>query len=92
MCGIIGYVGQKEIIPILLNGLKHLEYRGYDSAGIAIEEDGVLKTFRKTGKITGLDTLFQGHHGQSYRGIGHTRWTTHGAPSEENAHPHLDCQ
>jgi glucosamine--fructose-6-phosphate aminotransferase (isomerizing) len=92
MCGIIGYVGQKEIIPILLNGLKHLEYRGYDSAGIAIEEDGALKTFRKTGKITGLDTLCQGHHGQSYRGIGHTRWATHGAPSEENAHPHLDCQ
>lgn len=92
MCGIIGYTGEKAALPVLLDGLKRLEYRGYDSAGIAVVEDGCMVTFRRTGKIAGLEALCQKKPALSRRGIGHTRWATHGMPSEKNAHPHLDCK
>ena len=92
MCGIIGYTGEKAALPVLLDGLKRLEYRGYDSAGIAVVEDGCMVTFRRTGKIAGLEVLCQEKPSLSRWGIGHTRWATHGMPSEKNAHPHLDCK
>ncbi len=92
MCGIIGYTGEKAALPVLLDGLKRLEYRGYDSAGIAVVEDGCMVTFRRTGKIAGLEALCQEKPSLSRWGIGHTRWATHGMPSEKNAHPHLDCK
>ncbi|MCX6089756.1 MAG: glutamine--fructose-6-phosphate transaminase (isomerizing) [Candidatus Atribacteria bacterium] len=92
MCGIIGYVGEKVAMPVLLDGLKRLEYRGYDSAGIAVVEDGCMVTFRRTGKIAGLEALCQENPTLSRWGIGHTRWATHGVPSEKKAHPHLDCR
>ena len=79
MCGIIGYLGPKPIVPILIDGLKRLEYRGYDSAGIALVKNGAIEIRRSAGKLDG-----------EY-GVGHTRWATHGRPTEENAHPHRDC-
>ncbi len=91
MCGIIGYVGQREAIPILLQGLRKLEYRGYDSAGIAIIEDEKLHIFRKKGKIQDLQQEIGAKTFHARYGIGHTRWATHGVPSDCNAHPHCDC-
>ena len=89
MCGIIGYVGPSEAYPILLEGLGHLEYRGYDSAGVAtIVESGKLEIRRAKGKLENLRTLLADSPLQGHIGIGHTRWATHGRPSEENAHPH----
>jgi len=88
MCGIIGYVGKDNCIPILINGLKRLEYRGYDSVGISIIENNEIKTFKKKGKIK--DFIVQEIY--SNIGIGHTRWSTHGEPSDINAHPHNDCK
>lgn len=89
MCGIIGYVGNREACPILLNGLKRLEYRGYDSAGLAIlQADGKLELRRAVGKLDNLSKLLDGSPLRGNIGIGHTRWATHGRPSEENAHPH----
>jgi glucosamine--fructose-6-phosphate aminotransferase (isomerizing) len=88
MCGIIGYIGTKNSIPILINGLKRLEYRGYDSAGISFFQDGGLGVRRCAGKIKELESSIRGEKLKSLIGIGHTRWATHGKPSEENAHPH----
>ncbi|MGC8778949.1 MAG: glutamine--fructose-6-phosphate transaminase (isomerizing), partial [Candidatus Caldatribacteriaceae bacterium] len=91
MCGIIGYVGHRRAVPILLQTLKRLEYRGYDSAGIAIFEGGNLQIFRKKGKIAELAQELVGKDFSASFGIGHTRWATHGVPSDRNAHPHCDC-
>ncbi|MBI4653926.1 MAG: glutamine--fructose-6-phosphate transaminase (isomerizing) [Nitrospirae bacterium] len=88
MCGIIGYIGKQNAIPILINGLKSLEYRGYDSAGIAFFRDSRIEVRRCTGKVRELESSMGGENLQSILGIGHTRWATHGRPSEENAHPH----
>lgn len=92
MCGIVGYVGKKKVVPILMEGLRRLEYRGYDSAGMAVlEKDGLL--FEKTaGKVNALDGLLKGKRFKSTIGIAHTRWATHGEPTDINAHPHLDCK
>ena len=92
MCGIVGYIGQRRIVPVLLEGLKKLEYRGYDSAGIVYLKDGALETHRCEGKLSKLEALVEDSYGvQAYCGLGHTRWATHGAPTEQNAHPHQDC-
>ena len=92
MCGIIGYVGEKSAGPILLEGLRRLEYRGYDSAGVAVLDDGRLEVQRKTGRINqGLAPLVQARPLHGSVGIGHTRWATHGPPTDENSHPHLDA-
>ncbi|HON77277.1 MAG TPA: glutamine--fructose-6-phosphate transaminase (isomerizing) [Spirochaetota bacterium] len=92
MCGIIGYVGFKNADEVLINGLKRLEYRGYDSAGIAMV-DGDLFVEKKKGKVKELINALRSRDGNGYHtGIGHTRWATHGAPSDNNAHPHVDCK
>jgi glutamine---fructose-6-phosphate transaminase (isomerizing) len=99
MCGIVGYIGEQESAPILMKGLKRLEYRGYDSAGLARLNNGGLKLVRREGNLTKLEAALNGEAGVAGRppgaakniGIGHTRWATHGAPSEANAHPHVDC-
>jgi len=92
MCGIIGYVGSREASPILVEGLRRLEYRGYDSAGVAILDNGILSTVKSVGKIARLaDTLEKTPIGGT-AGVAHTRWATHGIPSHENAHPHLDTE
>src|SRR5437870_12984621 len=88
MCGIIGYVGYREAAPLLLQGLKRLEYRGYDSAGIAVFANGSLVVRRSVGKLGNLDQLLRAQPVHGTVGMGHTRWATHGRPSEENAHPH----
>ena len=90
MCGIVCYVGAKEAKPILLEGLKRLEYRGYDSAGIAIQNSRHIHCCRSVGKIARLQQKLNGTHLSGVTGIAHTRWATHGAPTEENAHPHRD--
>src|SRR5437879_10877668 len=92
MCGIVGYVGKKEVVPVIIEGLRRLEYRGYDSAGIAVAGNGDgFQIRRAEGKLRNLEeTLRQKPIAGSY-GIGHTRWATHGRPTEENAHPHRDC-
>lgn len=91
MCGIVGYIGQKKAAPILLEGLKRLEYRGYDSAGIALSENGEIKSLKAKGRISFLEEKMTGNEFKSTLGISHTRWATHGEPSEKNAHPHYDC-
>ncbi|MEJ2057850.1 MAG: glutamine--fructose-6-phosphate aminotransferase, partial [Desulfofustis sp.] len=92
MCGIVGYAGKRRVVPVLLEGLKKLEYRGYDSAGIVYLKDGNLHTFRCEGKLSRLEAIVEEAFAEpSYCGLGHTRWATHGAPTEENAHPHTDC-
>ena len=88
MCGIVAYVGEREASPLILKGLKRLEYRGYDSAGIALL-NGDLNVYKKKGKVSDLEEFLQGKHLHSSIGIGHTRWATHGEPSDRNAHPHL---
>jgi len=88
MCGIVGYVGNQPAVPILLDGLRRLEYRGYDSAGIAILQDGKIEVRRCAGKLANLGKALIGHELRGTIGLGHTRWATHGKPSEENAHPH----
>lgn len=88
MCGIIGYIGKQNVIPILIEGLKKLEYRGYDSAGIAFFRNGRIEVRRCAGKIKALERSIKDEKLRSFIGIGHTRWATHGRPSEENAHPH----
>ncbi len=91
MCGIIGYVGKKAASPILLEGLRRLEYRGYDSAGIAVVHDGDLLVRKKKGRIDqGLARLLKSEPAAGNLGIAHTRWATHGPPSDGNSHPHLD--
>lgn len=88
MCGIIGYIGTQKVVPILIDGLKRLEYRGYDSAGVAVIIKGNLEVRRSVGKLKNLESSIQGENLAGFIGIGHTRWATHGRPSEENAHPH----
>ena len=93
MCGIMGYVGDKAAVPILVGGLKQLEYRGYDSAGLAVVNmNGTLEVRRAAGKLANLETALEREPLAGSFGIGHTRWATHGAPNEENAHPHRDTQ
>jgi len=87
MCGIVAYIGQKEAYPIVLKGLKRLEYRGYDSSGIALLNDG-LKVYKRKGKVAELEEMLIGKDLHSHIGIGHTRWATHGEPNDRNAHPH----
>lgn len=89
MCGIVAYIGKKQAFPIVLKGLKRLEYRGYDSAGIALLNNGELKLFKRSGKVSNLETFANSQNTEGHAGIGHTRWATHGAPNNINAHPHF---
>src|SRR6202453_127534 len=93
MCGIVGYVGPKKVVPVIIDGLRRLEYRGYDSAGIAVGHPGSekLDLRRAAGKLSNLEEVLREHPVDGTYGIGHTRWATHGRPTEENAHPHRDC-
>ncbi len=92
MCGIVGYVGDRKAVPIILEGLKRLEYRGYDSAGLAVSSgDLPLSVRRASGKLRNLEEVIRMDPVEGFCGIGHTRWATHGRPTEENAHPHRDC-
>jgi glutamine---fructose-6-phosphate transaminase (isomerizing) len=91
MCGIIGYVGERPVVPILVDGLRRLEYRGYDSAGIAVVNDGHVDIRRSAGKLARLEQVLATDPIAGQYGLGHTRWATHGRPTEENAHPHRDC-
>jgi glucosamine--fructose-6-phosphate aminotransferase (isomerizing) len=90
MCGIVAYIGPNNAVPILLKGLKRLEYRGYDSAGISLMENGRISTIKKSGKVSVLENLILKSNATGSIGIAHTRWATHGAPNDTNAHPHLD--
>src|SRR5512146_1891612 len=92
MCGIVGYVGKKRVVPVIIEGLRKLEYRGYDSAGIAVAGNGAgLQVRRAEGKLRNLEEAIRLKPLDGTYGIGHTRWATHGRPTEENAHPHRDC-
>jgi glutamine---fructose-6-phosphate transaminase (isomerizing) len=93
MCGIVGYVGPKKVVPVIIEGLRRLEYRGYDSAGIAVgsPDRSTLEVRRAKGKLANLEEVLREHPIDGSFGIGHTRWATHGRPTEENAHPHRDC-
>ncbi|HUS08354.1 MAG TPA: class II glutamine amidotransferase, partial [Bryobacteraceae bacterium] len=92
MCGIVGYIGSRNAVPIILDGLRRLEYRGYDSAGIAVLGNGDgLAVRRASGKLRNLEEVIRTSPIDGSYGIGHTRWATHGRPTEENAHPHRDC-
>jgi glutamine---fructose-6-phosphate transaminase (isomerizing) len=92
MCGIVGYIGPKKVVPVIIEGLRKLEYRGYDSAGIAVvTKDGKLEIRRAAGKLRNLEEVIAKSPIEGTYGIGHTRWATHGRPTEENAHPHRDC-
>ncbi len=90
MCGIVGYIGFREVTPIVIDGLKRLEYRGYDSAGMAVLTNSSVKILKRAGKVADLETLTEMHPFVSTIGIGHTRWATHGVPNDVNAHPHVD--
>src|SRR5215210_4760401 len=91
MCGIIGYIGDKQVVPILIEGLRRLEYRGYDSAGVAVVRNGRIERRRSAGKLVNLEQAITTQPLEGIYGVGHTRWATHGRPTEENAHPHQDC-
>src|ERR1700676_3315075 len=91
MCGIIGYIGPKPVVPILIDGLRRLEYRGYDSAGVAVVHNGAVDLRRSAGKLSNLEDVIAADPIAGDYGVGHTRWATHGRPTEENAHPHRDC-
>jgi glucosamine--fructose-6-phosphate aminotransferase (isomerizing) len=91
MCGIVGYIGSKQVVPVLVEGLRRLEYRGYDSAGVAVVRDGAIDVRRSAGKLAKLEEALASAPLSGDYGIGHTRWATHGRPTEENAHPHRDC-
>ena len=92
MCGIIGYIGERAAAPIILEGLGALEYRGYDSAGIAVlDEDGVPQLYKSAGKLSRLRSILGNGLPKGFSGVGHTRWATHGGPTDFNAHPHTDC-
>ena len=88
MCGIVGYIGEKEAYPILVKGLKRLEYRGYDSAGVALLNEKGIEIYKKQGKVVQMERIIPAEHPKANIGIGHTRWATHGVPSDENSHPH----
>jgi glucosamine--fructose-6-phosphate aminotransferase (isomerizing) len=94
MCGIIGYIGGRQILPVLLEGLRRLEYRGYDSAGVVFLEDGKISVIKVKGRVFDLEEKIFNNLPQKPKapGLGHTRWATHGEPSDENAHPHIDCK
>ena len=87
MCGIVGYIGHRQAYPILIKGLQRLEYRGYDSAGIALLDDDIMN-YKRKGKVADLEQFCKGKNIKSTIGIGHTRWATHGVPNDVNAHPH----
>jgi len=89
MCGIVGYIGRRDAVPILMEGLHRLEYRGYDSAGIAVAHMGELRLAKCKGRVRELEKLLP-HRFKGAPGIAHTRWATHGEPSDRNAHPHCD--
>ena len=91
MCGIVGYVGEQDALGVVMDGLRRLEYRGYDSAGVAVLQDGNLAIRRKAGKLANLEQMLADDAPQGPLGIGHTRWATHGGPTDRNAHPHVDC-
>src|SRR5438105_15384631 len=91
MCGLVGYVGPRDAVSVLVEGLSRLEYRGYDSAGVAVLNGGGVETRKLAGRIGGLRELLARAPLHGSCGIGHTRWATHGAPTERNAHPHADC-
>jgi glucosamine--fructose-6-phosphate aminotransferase (isomerizing) len=91
MCGIIGYLGSKPVVPVLLDGLRKMEYRGYDSAGVALVSPEGIALRRSAGKLANLETIIRNEPVDGVYGVGHTRWATHGRPTEENAHPHRDC-
>lgn len=91
MCGIIGYIGNRQAVPVLINGLKNLEYRGYDSAGIAVLDEEGIFLLKREGKLGALINSLDKEHSKGCLGIGHTRWATHGEPNEVNAHPHFGC-
>ncbi len=89
MCGIVGYIGKRDVFPILIKGLKRLEYRGYDSAGVALLNNGI-HVYKKAGKVSDLEAyVSENQLVDATIGIGHTRWATHGEPNDRNAHPHL---
>jgi glutamine---fructose-6-phosphate transaminase (isomerizing) len=92
MCGIVGYVGPRDVVAVLLDGLRRLEYRGYDSAGVAVVDGDRVVGSKRVGKLTNLEQLLVATPLRGSAGIGHTRWATHGRPSDQNAHPHLDCK
>ena len=92
MCGIVGYVGDAEALPVLIEGMRKLEYRGYDSAGVALLANGTIATAKKAGELKNLEAILDDQTLQGSTGIGHTRWATHGAPNDVNAHPHQDCK
>ena len=89
MCGIVGYIGPKEACPILINGLKRLEYRGYDSAGVALLHEGEIDVYKCKGRVVDLERHLEAHDTRANVGMGHTRWATHGEPNDTNAHPHV---
>ena len=89
MCGIVGYIGKREAWPILIKGLERLEYRGYDSAGVAIISGGDISVYKKKGKVQELKNFTEDKNMGGAIGIAHTRWATHGEPSDRNSHPHL---
>jgi glucosamine--fructose-6-phosphate aminotransferase (isomerizing) len=91
MCGIVGAVSTKNIVPLLIEGLKRLEYRGYDSCGVAVHQGGELRRARSTARVAELEARVAADQVASGTGIAHTRWATHGAPAEHNAHPHFSC-
>ncbi len=91
MCGIVGYVGTKPVVSVIIDGLKKLEYRGYDSAGLAVVRNRQVQFRRASGKLANLVRSLDSEPLSGEYGIGHTRWATHGRPTEENAHPHRDC-
>src|SRR5437763_3693632 len=91
MCGIIGYIGPTNVVPVLIDGLRRLEYRGYDAAGAAVVRAGHVELRRSAGKLSKLEDVITGQPIEGDYGVGHTRWATHGRPTEENAHPHRDC-
>src|SRR5579862_342064 len=90
MCGIVGYIGNSNSVPILLDGLRRLEYRGYDSAGLAVLQDGRLAVRKRVGRIASLAELLHESPVEGTLGLSHTRWATHGGVTDSNAHPHLD--
>ncbi|MCS7058499.1 MAG: glutamine--fructose-6-phosphate aminotransferase, partial [Meiothermus sp.] len=89
MCGIVGYVGFREASEVILDGLRRLEYRGYDSAGLAVKANGRLEVVKRAGKLQVLADSLKEHRLRGTLGVGHTRWATHGAPTDPNAHPHM---
>lgn len=92
MCGIVGYIGSRRVVPIIIEGLKRLAYRGYDSAGLVYLDNGHLTKHRAAGKLSNLAEIMEEINADSRMGLGHTRWATHGSPTEDNAHPHSDCK